>query len=155
MFDARANWIPAYYRDENLSGLMRTTSRSESENHFFCQVANSKLTLVEFFTHYDTAVDAQRFKHRKNDHDSRYTFPDLWTDIMFEAHAATIFTRAIFNDIQEEIYSTLDGIISLNTRKHGEFIKITISDFNAYGKGFLEVHFLLHFIFFVKKTYSV
>ncbi|KAK1406358.1 hypothetical protein QVD17_41652 [Tagetes erecta] len=37
IYDMRESWIPAYYRDELMSGLMRTTSRSESENHFFGQ----------------------------------------------------------------------------------------------------------------------
>ncbi|KAK1411200.1 hypothetical protein QVD17_37746 [Tagetes erecta] len=37
IYDMRELWIPAYYRDELMSGLMRTTSRSESENHFFGQ----------------------------------------------------------------------------------------------------------------------
>ncbi|XP_076951218.1 protein FAR-RED IMPAIRED RESPONSE 1-like [Bidens hawaiensis] len=41
MFEMRYDWIPAYYMDEPLSGLIRTTSRSESENHFF----------VKFLTH--------------------------------------------------------------------------------------------------------
>ncbi|XP_022007308.1 protein FAR-RED IMPAIRED RESPONSE 1-like [Helianthus annuus] len=57
------SWIPAYYRMEHMSGLMRTTSRSESENHFFGQVCNSKATLVEFVTHYETAIEAQRHTH--------------------------------------------------------------------------------------------
>ncbi|XP_035835709.1 protein FAR1-RELATED SEQUENCE 4-like [Helianthus annuus] len=35
------SWIPAYYRMEPMSGLMRTTSRSESENHFFGQLKSS------------------------------------------------------------------------------------------------------------------
>ncbi|GJU46903.1 retrotransposon protein, putative, ty1-copia subclass [Tanacetum coccineum] len=35
MFDLRESWIPAYLRDVHMAGLMRTTSRSESENHFF------------------------------------------------------------------------------------------------------------------------
>ncbi|XP_074299421.1 protein FAR-RED IMPAIRED RESPONSE 1-like [Silene latifolia] len=35
MFDRRASWIPAYFRDLFMGGLMRTTSRSESENSFF------------------------------------------------------------------------------------------------------------------------
>ncbi|XP_035842284.1 protein FAR1-RELATED SEQUENCE 5-like [Helianthus annuus] len=52
------SWIPAYYRMEELSGLMRTISRTESENHFFGQVCNSKATLVEFMTHYETAIEA-------------------------------------------------------------------------------------------------
>ncbi|XP_022014754.1 protein FAR1-RELATED SEQUENCE 5-like [Helianthus annuus] len=75
IFALRESWIPAYYRMEELSGLMRTTSRLESENHVFGQVCNSKATLVEFMTHYETAIEAQRHTHRKNDHESRYKRP--------------------------------------------------------------------------------
>ncbi|XP_035834055.1 protein FAR1-RELATED SEQUENCE 8-like [Helianthus annuus] len=57
MFVMRSIWIPAFYRHEPMSGLMRTTSRSESENHFFCQVANSQLTLIEFMNHFNGAMD--------------------------------------------------------------------------------------------------
>ncbi|XP_022030573.1 protein FAR1-RELATED SEQUENCE 5-like [Helianthus annuus] len=78
MFGMRSSWIPPFYRYEPMSGLMRTTSRSESENHFFCQVSNSQLTLVEFFNHFDGAMDVQRFNHRKNDHISRNTTLDNW-----------------------------------------------------------------------------
>ncbi|XP_022000690.1 protein FAR-RED IMPAIRED RESPONSE 1-like [Helianthus annuus] len=62
-FALRESWIPAYYRMEHMSGLMRTTSRSESENHFFGQVCNSKATLVEFMMHYETAIETQRHTH--------------------------------------------------------------------------------------------
>ncbi|XP_074293412.1 protein FAR-RED IMPAIRED RESPONSE 1-like [Silene latifolia] len=48
MFDKRAYWIPAYFRDLFMGGLMRTTSRSESENSFFGNFMNPHLTLVEF-----------------------------------------------------------------------------------------------------------
>ncbi|XP_022019100.1 protein FAR1-RELATED SEQUENCE 2-like [Helianthus annuus] len=58
IFALRESWIPAYYRMEHMYGLMRTTSRSKSENHFFGQVCNSKATLVEFMTHYETAIEA-------------------------------------------------------------------------------------------------
>ncbi|XP_035838082.1 protein FAR1-RELATED SEQUENCE 5-like [Helianthus annuus] len=37
IYQIRDTWIPVYYRDEHMSGLMRTSSRSESENHFFGQ----------------------------------------------------------------------------------------------------------------------
>ncbi|XP_035832024.1 protein FAR1-RELATED SEQUENCE 5-like [Helianthus annuus] len=63
IFAIRESWIPAYYRMEHMSGLMRTTSRSDSENRFFGQVCNSKATLVEFMTHYETAIEAQRHTH--------------------------------------------------------------------------------------------
>ncbi|XP_076928178.1 protein FAR1-RELATED SEQUENCE 5-like [Bidens hawaiensis] len=75
MFGLRSMWIPAYYRDEPLSGLMRTTSRFESKNQFFGLVSNSQLTLVEFFSHFDMALETQRYAHRKNDHDMMNTKP--------------------------------------------------------------------------------
>ncbi|XP_076907518.1 protein FAR1-RELATED SEQUENCE 5-like [Bidens hawaiensis] len=65
MFGLRSMWIPAYYHDEPLSGLMCTTSRSERENQFFGLVSNSQLTLVEFFSHFDMALETQRYAHRK------------------------------------------------------------------------------------------
>ena len=40
MFDMRESWIPAYFRDMSLSGLMRTTSRSESMNSAFNKIAH-------------------------------------------------------------------------------------------------------------------
>ncbi|XP_022013958.1 protein FAR1-RELATED SEQUENCE 5-like [Helianthus annuus] len=60
MYDLRFDWIPAYYHGEDLAGLMRTTSRCESENYFFGQICNPRCTLVEFFTHFETAMDIQR-----------------------------------------------------------------------------------------------
>ncbi|XP_022011540.2 uncharacterized protein LOC110911249 [Helianthus annuus] len=71
MYDLRFDWIPAYYQGEDLAGLMRTTSRCESENYFFGQICNPRCTLVEFFTHFETAMDIQRHEHRRNDHDTR------------------------------------------------------------------------------------
>ncbi|XP_021998809.1 protein FAR1-RELATED SEQUENCE 5-like [Helianthus annuus] len=60
MYDLRFDWIPSYYHGENLAGLMRTTSRCESENYFFGPFCNPRCTLVEFFTHFETAMDFQR-----------------------------------------------------------------------------------------------
>ncbi|PWA71631.1 FAR1 DNA binding domain, Zinc finger, SWIM-type, MULE transposase domain, FHY3/FAR1 family [Artemisia annua] len=90
MFALRFNWIPAYYRDESLSGLMRTTSWSESENHFFGQLTSTTLTLVEFVSHFETAMDVQRYTHRTNQHKTRYTTPDLLTDYVLEKQAHEI-----------------------------------------------------------------
>ncbi|XP_074265633.1 protein FAR1-RELATED SEQUENCE 5-like [Silene latifolia] len=35
LYDLREQWIPAYFKDVSMSGLMRVTSKSESENNFF------------------------------------------------------------------------------------------------------------------------
>ncbi|KAL9997684.1 putative MULE transposase domain, FHY3/FAR1 family [Helianthus debilis subsp. tardiflorus] len=139
MFVMRSMWIPTFYRHEPMSGLMRTTSRSERENHFFCQVANSQLTLVEFMNHFDGAMDVQRFNHRKNDHISRYTEPADWSETSLEKDAAKRFTRSIFFDLQIEIYGTISECLPMDTKIEGPQIRILLKDFKAHGDGLLEV----------------
>ncbi|XP_074298524.1 uncharacterized protein LOC141629418 [Silene latifolia] len=65
MFDIRSSWILAYFRDIYLGGIMRTTSRSESENSFFGNFTNPHLTLVEFWMRFQSAMDAQHWKYAK------------------------------------------------------------------------------------------
>ncbi|XP_021733079.1 protein FAR1-RELATED SEQUENCE 5-like [Chenopodium quinoa] len=59
MFKIKHLWIPAYFRDLFMGGLLRSTSRSEGENSFFCNFTNPHVTCVEFFVHYETDLDAQ------------------------------------------------------------------------------------------------
>ncbi|XP_035834134.1 protein FAR1-RELATED SEQUENCE 5-like [Helianthus annuus] len=80
LYQIRDTWIPAYYHEDVMSGLMRTSSRSESENHFFGQFCNPGCTLVEFLRHFDSAIEAQRHEHRKNDHDTRNTNAEIWAE---------------------------------------------------------------------------
>jgi len=49
LYDIRDMWIPAYFRDLCLGEVLRTTSRSESENNFFSKFTNPHLSLVEFW----------------------------------------------------------------------------------------------------------
>ncbi|PWA97700.1 FAR1 DNA binding domain, Zinc finger, SWIM-type, MULE transposase domain, FHY3/FAR1 family [Artemisia annua] len=114
MFDMRDKWIPAYFRHELMSGLMRTTSRSESENHFLGQLANPDSTLVEFLSRYDTAIDSQRFIYYKNTHNSNYTTPDLKTHLQIEKDVAKLYTNTLFYDVQDEIWSSLMHFCSLS-----------------------------------------
>ncbi|KAK1441311.1 hypothetical protein QVD17_07158 [Tagetes erecta] len=110
IYKIREDWIPAYYRRENLSGLMRTTSRSESENSFFSQFFNLESTLFEFIGHFEAAMECQRYKHRKNDHETRYFTPDIWSSLILEKQAVKIFTRAIFLDQQLELIMQLTNV---------------------------------------------
>nr|XP_043639392.1 protein FAR1-RELATED SEQUENCE 5-like [Erigeron canadensis] len=77
MYKLRYNWIPAYFQDWEMSGLMRTSSRSVSENHMFQQLMKSSSTLIEFYTHFDTAMQSQRWVQYENDQKSMYTTLDL------------------------------------------------------------------------------
>jgi hypothetical protein len=54
------SWVPAHFSDIWLTGILRTTSRSESANSFFNQFIGHKLALVEFWIWFDTALKCQR-----------------------------------------------------------------------------------------------
>ncbi|XP_071713608.1 protein FAR1-RELATED SEQUENCE 5-like [Rutidosis leptorrhynchoides] len=69
MFNVRQKWIPAYFRDSDMSDLMRTSSRSESENHVFQQLMSRSSTLVEFISFFETAMEILRYEQSKNDHE--------------------------------------------------------------------------------------
>ncbi|KAK1384056.1 hypothetical protein POM88_021791 [Heracleum sosnowskyi] len=57
MFNIRDQWIPAYFSDIEMAGLLRTTSRSESSNSFFQHFHESGDTLVEFYSSFESAMD--------------------------------------------------------------------------------------------------
>ncbi|XP_074278512.1 protein FAR-RED IMPAIRED RESPONSE 1-like [Silene latifolia] len=102
-YGIRQFWIPAYLRDLLLGGLMRTTSRSESENHFFSNFTNPNLTLVEFWMRFESAMDTQRWPQSKLIAQSKYSFPDLATPLDLEKHAAETYTPRIFEEFKVEI----------------------------------------------------
>ena len=120
----RVRWIPAFLRDEDMSGLMRTTSRSESENHFFGRFTNPHLTLVEFLSHFESAMDSQR----KNDHESRYNTPEYRTELKLERDAAELYSLSVFFDVQDELVSSIVHCLSLNIEEIGLFVKYFIRD---------------------------
>jgi len=56
-FAIRESWIPVYFLDIPLAGMLRTTSRSKSANSFFNRFIHRKLTFVEFWLKFDTALE--------------------------------------------------------------------------------------------------
>ena len=128
IYEMRARWIPAFLRDEDMSGLMRTTSRSESENNFFGRFTNPHLTLVEFLSHFDSAMDNQRYVQQKNDHATRYNTPEFRTELKFEKDAADLYTLSVFFDVQDELFSSIAHCLSVNVEKIGLFEKYFIRD---------------------------
>lgn len=143
MYDIRDLWIPAYFRECSFSGLMRTTSRSEAENYFYGMLSNSDLHLLEFITHFDTALEAQRCVQRKKDHESRYTNPDFKTELKIEVEASQIFTRNVFFDIQKEIMASMLTCMSIRLEETEERRKFTIKDTDKHPKhhGQFEVYY--------------
>ena len=103
MYMIRSSWIPAFFVDSPLCGLMRTTSRSESENSFFSHFTNPTSTLVKFMVLYESAMEKQRYVQERLDHNSFDSFPALLTPLEIEVHAARVYTRKLFVLVQKEI----------------------------------------------------
>ncbi|XP_021990988.1 protein FAR1-RELATED SEQUENCE 5-like [Helianthus annuus] len=140
LYQIRDTWIPAYYREEVMSGLMRTSSRSESENHFFGQFCNPGCTLVEFLGHFDSAIEAQRHEHRKNDHDTINTNAEIWAeDFVLEDQASRIYTRTIFFDQQLEIQNGIHRCAIGKWENMGDFVNFFVKDWEQPCTTFFEV----------------
>ncbi|KAK9667988.1 hypothetical protein RND81_13G026600 [Saponaria officinalis] len=103
IFEMRESWIPSYFRDTYLGGIMRTTSRSEFENSFFSHFTNPHLSLVEFWMRFQTAMDGQRWKHSKLTADSKNSSPILSTPLKLERQASEFYTPNVFYEFKEEL----------------------------------------------------
>ncbi|XP_024974727.1 protein FAR1-RELATED SEQUENCE 5-like [Cynara cardunculus var. scolymus] len=103
LYNIRESWIPAYYKDYHMSGLMKTTSRSESINAIFNVYAHFWHDLVVFLRSFDNAVESQRATHGSLEVTTKSTIPRLVSPCKLEAHAAEVYTRTIFFEIQKEL----------------------------------------------------
>ncbi|GJU92935.1 FAR1-related sequence 9-like protein [Tanacetum coccineum] len=103
MYRIRSSWIPAFFVDSPLCGLMRTTSRSESESSFFSYFNIFGSTLVKFMLYYEFAMERQRYMQERLDHQLFDSFPNLLTPLPFKFHAAKVYTRILFTRVQKEI----------------------------------------------------
>lgn len=105
MFNIRSCWIPAYFIDSPLCGLMRTTSRSESENSFFSHFTNQGSTLMNFMNCFETAMEKQRHIQERLDHKTIDSVPKFRTYLKIEKNASKVFTRPLFELVQAEIFA--------------------------------------------------
>ncbi|XP_074283213.1 protein FAR1-RELATED SEQUENCE 5-like [Silene latifolia] len=103
----REQWIPAYFKDVSMSGLMRVTSRSESENSFFDRFLTPHLTLVEFWVCYESALEAQRHKQSKLNSDNKHSEIPRKTKSNLEVHDSEMYSHNIFKDFQTELVAAL------------------------------------------------
>ncbi|XP_019172000.1 PREDICTED: protein FAR1-RELATED SEQUENCE 5-like [Ipomoea nil] len=138
MYDLRHLWIPAYFSDVSMNGLIRTTSRSESENSFFGSFTTPQSNLVEFFMHFDRAIDSQRYSINKLNSDSVACFPDLKTPLSMEKHATYVYTLTVFYLVQAEICATCFRCRVLNVRDDQGVLYYDIKDEN--DRVFRAVH---------------
>ncbi|GKC85721.1 FAR1-related sequence 5-like protein [Tanacetum coccineum] len=103
MYNLREIWIPAYFIDSPLFGLMRTTSRSKSENSFFKSLTSPKATLVSFMMSYESVMERQRYRQENLDFNIIDAAPKCITQLDIKRHAARVYTRTMFLIVQTEI----------------------------------------------------
>ncbi|KAL9673702.1 hypothetical protein QQ045_029963 [Rhodiola kirilowii] len=108
--------------------LLRTTSRSESENSFFGRVLHNQMTLVEFYMAFDRALDTQRKNRWTLDDESIKSSPSLKTELDIARHAANIFTHNIFKEFQNEIFAGVFRCYNEMMRCDDDHISYTIID---------------------------
>ncbi|XP_021750377.1 protein FAR1-RELATED SEQUENCE 5-like [Chenopodium quinoa] len=170
MCNIRNMWIPSYFRDLFMGGILRSTQRSESENSFFTNFTNQHLLLVELWFRYESAIDAQRHTQDKLNATSKTTHPQLVTPLYLEKHAAFAYTHNVFYIFQKEFKHALyncgisnvtikeeEGIeqyrIVDNTRKKSYHVTYVLcsNDASCSCKMFESVGILCRHILFVMK----
>ncbi|KAK1402688.1 hypothetical protein POM88_002293 [Heracleum sosnowskyi] len=102
LFNIRHHWIPAYFSNIEMAGLLRTTSRSESSNFFFQHFHESGDTLVEFYSSFESAMDKQRLCYVEDEKRSEQ-IPLTDTQIPFEKDASKLYTLELYYLVREEI----------------------------------------------------
>jgi hypothetical protein len=126
-FDMRHSWIPAYLMDVPLAGILRTTSRSESANSFFNRFIHRKLTFIEFWLRFDTALECQREEELKADNASLHSDPKLLTPWPMEKQCSAIFTHEVFKKFQEQLLVARDHCIIQGISESEDMKIVTIS----------------------------
>ncbi|XP_052626923.1 protein FAR1-RELATED SEQUENCE 5-like [Lactuca sativa] len=94
MFTIRDSWIPRYFSDIPMCGLMKTTSRSESMNSFFNTYSESGNLLLNFMMNYDTAIQKQRNTQRELDRASKKASYKMQTPREIELQASKVEIKA-------------------------------------------------------------
>ncbi|XBI96535.1 hypothetical protein VPH35_032805 [Triticum aestivum] len=130
-FGIRHLWIPAYFKGVFLGGLLRTTSRSESENAFFGHFLNRRLSLLEFWIRFESAIEEQRQKELEDDNSTIHTLPLLETTWSIESHARHVYTHTIFLLFQDEVIAARDRRDVLSIQQVGEVQITCISDLSG------------------------
>ncbi|CAI9302651.1 unnamed protein product [Lactuca saligna] len=88
MFIIRDSWIPGYFSDIPMCGLMKTTLRSESMNSFFNTYSESRNLLLSFMMNYDTSIQKQRNTQRDLDKASKKASYKMQTPQEIELQAS-------------------------------------------------------------------
>ena len=104
MFRDRIYWVPAYFKNMPMHGLMKTTSRSESANSYFDKFTDNAHFLVYFMMNYDVEIAKQRNNQREMEHGSKIATYEFNIPTEIERHAAKVYTKTIFLEVRKELH---------------------------------------------------
>ncbi|XP_071699919.1 protein FAR1-RELATED SEQUENCE 5-like [Rutidosis leptorrhynchoides] len=104
MYAIKEMWIPCFFRDVPMNGLMRTSSLSESENSFFSRCKNKHSNLVDFFSRFDAAMVKHRHNTRLIDSQIESRSIKCRTVKSIELQARDVYTPTFFLLVQDEIF---------------------------------------------------
>ncbi|XP_019196051.1 PREDICTED: protein FAR1-RELATED SEQUENCE 5-like [Ipomoea nil] len=126
LYIEREFWVPAYFIDLPMSGLLRTTSRSEAENNVYGKCCRPHLSLVEFYVQFESVLETQRYNQSKLNAESEGYLPDFKTPLALESYLAQIFKITIFYELQQEIEAGCFYCRVVGIREEGEVITYNI-----------------------------
>nr|KAJ0210138.1 hypothetical protein LSAT_V11C400210040 [Lactuca sativa] len=93
MYHMRTSWIPTYFTDMPMHGLMKTTSKSESENSFFNKYVHHGNFLLHFMVNYDIMIRKQHNTQRRLDNETKRTKHKFGMGTRLEQHATIVDTK--------------------------------------------------------------
>ncbi|KAG5064535.1 hypothetical protein AAZX31_02G256700 [Glycine max] len=103
LYSARAQWVPAYFRDSFFAAI---SPNQGFDGSYFYGFVNHQTTLPLFFRQYEQALECWFEKELESDYETICTTPVLKTPSPMEKQAANLYTRKIFSKFQEELVET-------------------------------------------------
>ncbi|XP_060202428.1 protein FAR1-RELATED SEQUENCE 1-like [Lycium barbarum] len=97
----------AAYGKNFFSGGMNSTQLSESLNGDLKDYLQSDYNIVQFFKHYDRAIEDKRYNELQDTCDASQRFPVLKAQVHILAHAREVYTSHVFAYFQDEYMKSL------------------------------------------------
>ncbi|GKC13003.1 FAR1-related sequence 5-like protein [Tanacetum coccineum] len=133
MYAIRDRWVPGYFSEIPMCGLMKTTSRSESSNAFFQIYSHAGNTLIQFMLCFESAMKKQRYTQRVLDNASNGSNPSMFTELPFEKHACDVYTPSVFREV---VFNQMDASATCSCghyNRHGFLCRHVFCVFRIHG----------------------
>ena len=85
---------------------------------------------MNFSTTFETAMERQRHNQCVNDFKTSSTFPKTVTYLLYEPHAAKVYTRRVFYQVQEEIFQSDKACFQMNVVSDSGIDTVTVLEYS-------------------------